>query len=198
VNLPAGGTAHWLTSDLNVGGTIRFTNNTPVCNDDLYGRVSGLTLKVKKSDVLTNDTDLDLDTISMISVAGTTTNGGTLSNDATYIYVPASTVEDAFTYTVSDGFGGTNTGTVLISIVTGGTVQGLTVNPGGTTTTTFAGIPGYPYLAERATNVAFTGTLRTWTTNAPAGGLFQVEDDFSDIGAPPYPSEAYYRMRYNP
>jgi hypothetical protein len=49
---------------------------------------------------------------------------------------------------------------------------------------------------QRATNVQFSGPLRLWSTNAPPAGLFQVFDDFLDLGGPP--SEAYYRTRYNP
>ncbi len=57
-------------------------------------------------------------------------------------------------------------------------------------------MPWYPYEVQRATNVSFTGTLRLWTTNAPADGLWQVVDDFSDLGG--MPTEAFYRMRSKP
>jgi hypothetical protein len=43
-----------------------------------------------------------------------------LSNDGTYITVPANTVADSFTYKITDGLGATNFATVSIA-VTGGT-----------------------------------------------------------------------------
>jgi len=172
------------------------TNTPPVAGTAHYSRPSGISLKIKIVDLLTNATDADLDTLSLASVSAATTNGTALSTDSTYVFVEANTVNDAFTYTVQDGFGGTNSGTVLISIVATNPGQSQIVFTGGTAIVTFAGIPGYSYTAERATNVTFTGLLRTWTTNAPTNGVFQVVDDFSDLGEPP--SQAFYWLRYNP
>ena len=58
----------------------------------------------------------------------------------------------------------------------------------------FAGIPGYAYDEQRSTNLVDWVTLLH--TNAPPGGLFQLMDDFSDLGAPP--AQAYYRLSYTP
>jgi hypothetical protein len=126
-----------------------------------------------------------------------TTNGLALSTDSTNIYVPANTVADRFTYTIQDGFGGTNLALVMIPITATSIGQGTSVSlSGGSATVNFAGVEGLPYEIQRATNVTFTGTLRLWLTNAPAGGLFSVTDDFSDLGTPP--PTAYYRLRYAP
>jgi autotransporter-associated beta strand protein len=65
---------------------------------------------------------------------------------------------------------------------------------GSTATVSFAGIPGFNYTAQRSTNLV--GWASLLTTNAPAGGLFQVIDNFSDLGV--VPSSAYYRLIYNP
>ena len=176
------------------------TNTPPVAGTANYSRPAGLSIKIRISDLVTNVADVDLDTISLAGVSATT-NGATLTTDSTFIYVPSSVVADAFTYTVHDGYGGTNDGTVLISIVvsTPGQVVSLTPNTNSMVTATFAGIPGYPYSVERGTNVMFSGQIMTWTTNAPTNGLFQVVDDFSDLATPPYtPAEAYYRLRYTP
>lgn len=61
---------------------------------------------------------------------------------------------------------------------------------------TCTGLSGYPYQVQRGTNVFFTGTVGWWNTNAPAGGIFSVTDDFSNFAEPP--SNAFYRLRYNP
>src|SRR5262249_17741026 len=117
-----------------------------------------------------------------------------LTSDATYIFVPASTVADAFSYTNSDGFGGTSVAAVLIGVDTNayGQATGVVLGTNSTAVVSFAGIPGYAYQIQRATNVDFSGTLRLWTTNAPSHGVFDITDDFSDLPAPP--SQAFYRL----
>ena len=60
---------------------------------------------------------------------------------------------------------------------------------GGTASMSFAGIPGYKYNVQVSTDLSSWSTL--WTTNAPAGGLFQFTD-----GSAPTPT-AYYRLMWN-
>ena len=74
-------------------------------------------------------------------------------------------------------------------------VQSLTLT-NTTAMVTCSGLAGYPYQVQRGTNVLFTRMLRLWDTNAPASGFFGVTDDFSDLPAPP--SNAFYRLIYNP
>jgi hypothetical protein len=169
-------------------------NNTPLGGTAHFSRPSGISLQIKIVDLLTNATDADLDTLSLVNVSATTTNGTALSTDSTYVFVDANTVDDAFTYTVQDGWSGTNSGTVLVSIVATNLPQAQSIIvSNGMATVTFAGNANYPYTAERATDVFFSSGLRTWSTNAPAGGVFDVQDDFSDLGT--MPDQAYYRLR---
>ena len=65
---------------------------------------------------------------------------------------------------------------------------------GGTATVSFAGIPGYTYGVQRSTNLLAWVTLVT--TNAPANGLFNYTDNFSDLGF--VPASAYYRLLWQP
>jgi hypothetical protein len=171
------------------------TNHPPIAGTAQYTRTSGVSLKIKISELVTNATDADQDVLSLVGVSGTTTNGSPLSSDSTYVFVETNNVDDAFTYTVQDGYGGTNSGTVLVSIVATNPGQSQIVLSGDTAIVTFAGIPGRSYTAQRATNVTFTGTVRSWVTNAPPAGVFQIIDDFSDLGEPP--SSAFYWLRYS-
>jgi len=163
---------------------------------DNFGVTVGQSLKIKIVDLLTTATDADLDALSLVGVSATTTNGTPLSTDSTYVFVESNTVADAFGYTVQDGYGGTNSGTVLVSIVATNPAQSHIVVTNEIAEVTFAGIPGYSYTADRATNVFFTGVLRSWATSAPPNGVFKIEDDFSDIGGTP--DQGYYRLRYTP
>ena len=84
---------------------------------------------IDAADLLGNDTDADGDTLVILSVDATSTYGATLSLDAdgNVVYDPtaATTIQalaagdflgDTFTYTVSDGQGGTDTATVSLTI----------------------------------------------------------------------------------
>jgi large repetitive protein len=82
-------------------------NDTLTTNEDAAGTVN----------VLANDTDLDGDTLTVTS--NTNPAHGTVSlSGGTFTYTPAPDYNgpDSFTYTVSDGKGGTATGTVNITV----------------------------------------------------------------------------------
>lgn len=69
--------------------------------------------------VLANDSDADGDTLSISSFDEVSANGGSISLvDGTLSYIPKAgfTGVDTFTYTISDGQGGTATGSVKITV----------------------------------------------------------------------------------
>ena len=94
-------------------------NDAPAANND-----AGLTVPESAGPtnllVLDNDTDIDGDTLTIVSKTNgahgvvTITGGGTgLTYDPNQLYVGT----DVFTYTVSDGHGGTDPATVLLTVV---------------------------------------------------------------------------------
>ena len=92
------------------------TNNDPVASDD--ATIVDENSENNQINVLTNDQDPDTeDTITITGV--TTPSHGTTTYDANYVYYTP-TAEyygtDQFDYTISDGNGGTDTGTVSITI----------------------------------------------------------------------------------
>ena len=169
------------------------TNHPPVANPAAYTRNTAVnTFKVLVSVLLTNATDVDGDTLTLNSVSATTNNASVMISGGYVMYANTNAVADEFTYTVIDGFGGTNSATVTINVDSTplfGQSQ-IVSTSGGTATLNFAGIPGYSYSVQRSTNL--TSWIVIWTTNAPAGGVFQFID-----AAAPDPS-AYYQLRYNP
>ncbi|MCW5631782.1 MAG: tandem-95 repeat protein [Rubrivivax sp.] len=66
-----------------------------------------------------NDTDVDLDALAVISVTVPSHGTAVLNADGTVIYTPAAQYvgADSFTYTVSDGQGGTAVGSVSITVI---------------------------------------------------------------------------------
>ncbi|HTB83549.1 MAG TPA: Ig-like domain repeat protein [Candidatus Sulfotelmatobacter sp.] len=171
------------------------TNHPPVANNAGYSRSVSTSWKIKLTDLVTNATDVDGDTLT-VTAFGTSTNGVTLTTGSGYaFYMNTNVVNDQFTYTVSDGFGGSATATISLTAQAFATGQSGSVSVSGSSATvSFAGIPGLSYTIQRSTNlVSWTGIL---TTNAPSGGVFNVIDNFTDLGGPP--GSAYYRLQYNP
>ena len=104
--------------------TVNSVNDLPVAAADTASTDEDTA--VTTGNVLTNDNDPEGDTLSITSIditgtLGTVTNNG----DGTFTYDPngqfealnvGDTATDSFTYTVSDGNGGTDTATVTITI----------------------------------------------------------------------------------
>ena len=83
--------------------------------------------------VVANDADGDTLSFSVPSNGGPAHGAVTMNADGSYTYVPAANFNgaDSFTYTVSDGKGGTTTGTVQVSVAS---VNDGPTTSGGTTT----------------------------------------------------------------
>lgn len=104
------------TSSASVIVTVNAVNDNPVANADSATTETGASVTVN---VLANDTDLDLDTLSVASV-GVASNGQVVSNgDGTITYTPDADFfgVDSFSYTVTDGNGGSDTATVTIDVL---------------------------------------------------------------------------------
>jgi Ca2+-binding RTX toxin-like protein len=95
-----------------------FTNRAPVAVDDVVSAAHGATVS---GNVLTNDSDIDGDTLAVIPQNLTTANGGqvALGVDGNFSYQAADGFRgnDSFGYSVSDGNGGQSSATVNISDV---------------------------------------------------------------------------------
>ncbi len=89
-------------------------NNPPDAVDDTASTLQDTAVDIN---VLTNDTDLDGDTLTVSAV--TDGSNGTVVNNITDVtYTPDAgwTGSDSFTYTVSDGNGGTDTAVVSVTV----------------------------------------------------------------------------------
>jgi hypothetical protein len=95
--------------------TVGGVNDPPVANDDT---ATVLEDSVNNQiDVLANDNDPDGDNLTIVSV--TTPAHGSASTDGNYTYYTPDgdyTGSDQYTYTISDGKGGTDTATVNVTI----------------------------------------------------------------------------------
>ncbi|HSS52695.1 MAG TPA: Ig-like domain-containing protein, partial [Thermoanaerobaculia bacterium] len=94
---------------------ITAVNDAPIANADSATVAEDGTVNVT---VLGNDTDVDGDTLSVTAVTQGTHGAVAINPDKTVKYTPAANYNgsDSFTYTVSDGHGGTATGAVAINV----------------------------------------------------------------------------------
>lgn len=90
-------------------------NRAPVANDDSASVAEDGAVDI---DVLGNDTDPDLDSLAVSSVTDPPHGTATLGAAGIVHYVPDADYAgaDAFDYTISDGRGGTDTGTVSVTV----------------------------------------------------------------------------------
>lgn len=88
-------------------------NSNPVANTDNY---SVTTTQVSTIDVLANDTDANGDVLSISALSAASSGTASIFGKKIY-YTPKTTfpASDSFTYTISDGRGGSATGTVNIT-----------------------------------------------------------------------------------
>ena len=103
------------TDTATVNVTISPANDPPDAVDDSATTPEDTPVII---DVLANDTDIDGDTLAVDSVtkgaSGSVTNNG---SDVTYTPNPDFNGTDSFTYTISDGNGGTDTATVNVTVL---------------------------------------------------------------------------------
>ncbi len=96
------------------------TNDAPVVNPDSYSTNEDVTLNITDPGVLTNDHDVDADTLTLSVVDQPLHGDVTLNNDGSFSYVPDANYNgsDSFTYKANDG-----------SVDSGEALVTITVNP---------------------------------------------------------------------
>jgi hypothetical protein len=173
-----------------IGGNLVVPNTAPVAVTDSFSSAKGASFKnLALASLLANDTDVDLDPLSIIGVAATSANGVALSTNATSVlYAGPLTNNDSFTYTITDGFT-TSSGTVNLTATNAvGQTTGSITLVGGNANLTFYGIPGTSYTVQVSSDLSTWSDLTTVT--ADSNGLVSYTDT-----APPTPN-AYYRLKF--
>ena len=118
--------------------------------------------------MLANDNDADGDTLSVDSVTQPANGSVNINTDDTVTYTPHAsyTGSDTFTYTVSDGRGGTATGSVTI------TIDGSLNPPTGLMTVNPANLPELEWRMVWINNHNAIGNLVRVTADIPVGTTF--------------------------
>ena len=170
-------------------------NRVPVARDFTAATLQNRPLTIATAKLVARASDPDGDPLTVSAVSPASTNGGgvTLSGSGvTYTPVSGFAGSDSFTYTLSDGRGGTATASVLVS-VQADTSASPNMLPLMTTASgtliRFGGIVGRTYSVQRAT--AVSGPWETLgTVTIGSSGLGSFEDTNPPAG------NAFYRTRY--
>ncbi|MGR3368306.1 MAG: ExeM/NucH family extracellular endonuclease [Sagittula sp.] len=171
------------------------TNNAVLAGDDTAATTETEAVTLDAADLLANDTEFDGDTLTIIAVDGTSALGATVTMaDGQITYTPAfdelaegETVEDTFTYTVDDGYGGTDTATVTVTVTGTNDAPVLTVSdPAITIDENTTAVT-----AVSATDVD-NGAVLTYSLEGDDAALFQIAEDgtITFVGAPDYEAPA--------
>lgn len=175
--------------------TVTPANDPPVAGDDLVQRPAGRSVKVAASQLLANDTDPEFDPLSIVAVASMSDRGAHIRLAGGWVYYEPTAATgneaDQFTYTVSDGRGGTAQGLVVVrtagDAVNTSTQLDLTVGEHGEIILKFVGIPNRHYAIQRTTSAIGLSWLTLDTVQAGPTGLIEYADKNPPGG------EAYYR-----
>ena len=101
-----------------LAGSNIVVNNNPVANDDTA--TTKQNMLVTTGNVLSNDTDVEGDVLTVSTFDATSAQGGKVANNGngTFTYTPKADFvgSDSFNYTVSDSKGGTATAKVTITV----------------------------------------------------------------------------------
>ncbi len=168
------------TSSSTLTITITGTNDGPVANPDA-NTVAEDTVAPITGNVLTNDTDVDGDTLTVTTTAPQTGAYGTVTiaangsysftlnnaNPAVQTLGVGQTLTQSFNYTISDGNGGTSTSTLTITIT--GTNDGPVATPDVATIAEDTVAPITGNVLTNDTDVDTGDTLTVTTTGAQTG-----------------------------
>ena len=103
------------TATATVSITVNAVNDAPQAADDSVNTDESTAVTI---DVLTNDSDVDGDTLTITSVTDPVGGTAVVNGDGTVTFTPDEnfTGSDSFTYTISDGNGGTDTAAVAVTV----------------------------------------------------------------------------------
>ena len=140
-------------------------------------------------------TDADGDALTITSVSGYT-NGTVTFTTTNITYTATNGTGDSFSYFVSNGYGGTASQPVSVTISAAGEgfnlLSGPVNNGNGTMTINYLGVPSYNYALETTPSLTAPVTWTPVATNASAANGHLSFTFSTGLG------QGYFRTRYVP
>jgi uncharacterized repeat protein (TIGR03806 family) len=157
-------------------------NDAPIAGSDSLSRFVSQGITAPVAALITNDTDVEGNPISLVSVLDATPPGSSInqtSNQITYWPSFGSTNAGAFSYTISDGQGGAATGMVAVTVMpdpAGADQLGIVLGTPPDVTVQLSGIPGFTYTVQFTENLTPPAWQNLTNAVADGSGLMQVFD----------------------
>src|SRR2546427_3093347 len=135
--------------------------------------------------VLANDTDADADSLTVTTVGVPAYGTATLNPDGTAAYTPAPNFfgGDSFTYTISDGQGGSATGTVNVTVTSANRLP-VAINDSYSTNEDVTLVVDAPGLIANDTDLDNDTLSAVWVSGPSRGTLAVLNPDGSFIYTP--------------
>jgi uncharacterized repeat protein (TIGR03806 family) len=176
--------------------TITNVNDPPGAQPDQITRSMSQGLSTPTSTLLTNDTDVDGDTLLLNAVISPSAAGASvLLTNAAVRYWPlfGSTNADTFKYLVSDGHGRTGTGLVTVTVMPDPPItEWLGIVSGtGSYSLSFTGVPGFTYTVQFTDSLKPAAWQNLGTVTADGSGNVQIVDNTAGNG----PARFYRAVR---
>lgn len=190
------------------------TNHPPVAVPMSVEVTSELPAEILVSDIATNWSDVDGDSVALTAIYFTSTNGVTMtpinlttngggayaiSGRSFLGYTSSALGADQISYTISDGQGGSTTGYINLTLKNAapGTSSITSIVGGVPTTVTAYGVTGFTYITQRSTDLNTGVWVNVATNTAATNGVIIANDPFSDQGGT-QPASVFYRLLWEP
>jgi hypothetical protein len=151
--------------------TITNVNDAPTAVADTLTANMNTAATISAATLVANDTDPDGDALTVSAVVSPSAAGGTVSLFSNIVtYQPATNFfgTDSFTYKVSDAKGGTNSGTVAVTVLQPNAYRLSLQKTNSIFRLSFIGVPGQSYNFQASTNLG--GSWTNLFTNVLMGG----------------------------
>lgn len=173
-----------------------FINRPPLAGANSLGAFRNTAATMSTTKILLSASDPDGDSLTVSAVSPVTSQGGTASLAGNIVtYTPANNYvgNDILTYSISDGRGGSTSGTVQVTVsesnVPSLNIVSLTIDGSGVTIVS-QGIPGFTYRIQSTDSLAVPFADLSGTLTANATGRFTFLDSRQPGQLPP---NRYYR-----
>ena len=156
-------------------------NDNPVAVNDSLVRVEFSDAKISIAQILSNDTDSDGGTLTVSLPSSTTANGATVAISGAWIqYSNApNNNPDSFSYTLSDGQGGTSAATISVTTQPELSESANTISierDGGDIVVRFYGIPELQYTVQYTESLSPPNWIDLGTVTADFDGFIEFRD----------------------
>ncbi|MBP7826158.1 MAG: autotransporter-associated beta strand repeat-containing protein [Verrucomicrobia bacterium] len=189
---------NWDLGRLVADGRIAVNRRPAAGTPPSFTNTAPAVLEIPFATLISRATDPDGDALTVTGVSLTSAQGIVLTTNATSIfYSNRVSMTDQFNYLLSDGRGGSATGSVQVVNIgapPAAEFSGLPTVTEAAVQLQFTATPAWTYFLERSTNLVDWTTIAT--NVAPPSGVIDYTDQFSDLGAPVSP--AFYRLRWSP